>query len=239
MKLSKIDFYYYGIDCDYNSYYNCEQNGCNEEGICRCSTVYNETITDIKLSSVVKKIYDNIYDNSSETKRDNTLNQVLYGIGKDVNYYIVDRIVRNYKLWLETNYDINITRGYYGEEIGSICLKENIANKIEEEIYNTLAIGTLKDTIEHLLYMEYGSILPELNDCDYELATVDKKDIIFSSISHHNLVKKKDLEFYSDVNYNSIRGIVMKIGDKYRLIDGYHRTHITTENVKVLIAKKC
>ncbi len=93
--------------------------------------------------------------------------------------------------------------------------------------------------IEYLLKLEYGKILPEIADSSYESIVIDKDDVIFGVEKHLKKVMKKDLDFYSDKNYNSIRGIVKKSGDKWQVIDGYHRIFSTKfPRVKVLVAKK-
>jgi hypothetical protein len=89
------------------------------------------------------------------------------------------------------------------------------------------------------LKVEYGKILPEITDSNYESITIDKDDIIFGTEKHLDKVMKKDLDFYSDKNYNGIRGIVKKSGDKWGVIDGYHRIFSTKfPRVKVLVATK-
>jgi hypothetical protein len=239
MNLIDLDFNYNGVECDYNYHYDCESNGCDEEGICRCGTIHDEYVTNVNLGKIVNIIYNQIFDNSNATKRDNTINQILYGIGKEINIYTIDRILRKYKIWQPDLYDIEVEGGYYGQEIGSIRLVSNIATKIMDDINEALSIDTLKGRIEFLLYLEYGNILPELVNCEYELLSVNKSDIIFGSLSHHKKVKVKDLNFYEDVNYNGIRGIILEKDNKYRLIDGYHRIHITKgHKVNVLVAKK-
>ena len=84
--------------------------------------------------------------------------------------------------------------------------------------------------------LEYGKILPELKGLSYKIAEVERDSIIFGSDAHYKNVLNEDLEHYSDKNYSSIRGIVISKGDKYRLIDGYHRCS-KSENrlIKVLM----
>ena len=167
------------------------------------------------------------------------INEVLYGIGKDIDIYTIDRILRSYKIWENENWNIEIEGGYYGQETGDVTIKEAIADKIEAELWLVFALPTLKEKIEYLLKVEYGKVLPELSNCNYESIVIDKEDVIFGVEKHLNKVMKKDLDFYSDKNYSGIRGIVVKSGDKWRIVDGYHRIFTTKfPRLKVLAATK-
>ena len=238
MNLKDIDLQWY-IDYDSDTYYNCDDNGCDY--ICRCGQIENVVFNSVNVSDIVNTIYNHIYVDSTSLVdiRDQRIEQVLSGLTKDVKLYAIDRILRKYKIWDQDNFDVDICGGYYGEEMNSISLSTYVANKIEGEIYTALNLGGLKETVEYLLMMEYGMILPELEYCDYEFDTIKRSDIIFGNIQHLKKVKEKALDFYDDNKYDGIRSIVIEKDDKFRLIDGYHRTYSTEKDlVKVLIAKK-
>jgi hypothetical protein len=237
--LKDITFQYNGIYVDYNYIYDCENYGCDEEGICRCGSIENEHVESVDVSLIVKKIYDDFFEQGKAANRNNTINEVLYGIGKDIDIYTIDRILRSYKIWESENWNIEVEGGYYGQEVNDVTIKESIADKIEEELLIVFSLPSLKEKIEYLLKVEYGKILPEITDSTYEYIVIDKDEIIFGVEKHLNKVMKKDLDFYSDKNYNGIRGIVVKSGDKWRVIDGYHRIFSTKwPKVKVLVATK-
>jgi hypothetical protein len=240
MNLDKIDLHYRCVDIDYHTEYDCENNSCNDEGICRCGSIYDAVVTDVNISQMVNLIYDELFDSSTILgKREDKLNQLLYGIGEDINRYTIDRILRKYKVWDPNYYEIEVCGGYYGQEIDGVFIIKNISDKIEEELEIAFSIDDLAGRVEYLLGLEYGSLLPDLEHCQYEIIEIDKTEINFGSISHHSKVKKKDLEFYSDKNYKGIRGLVKFVDGKYRLIDGYHRVHTTAgHKVKVLKAFK-
>ena len=237
--LKDITFQYNGVYIDYSYSYNCESYGCDEEGICRCGSIHNESVESVDVSLIVKKIYDDYFEQGKAAARNNVINEVLYGIGKDIDIYTIDRIIRSYKIWESENWDIEIEAGYYGQETGDVTIKESIADKIEEELLTVFSLPTLKEKIEYLLKVEYGKVLPELSNCTYESIVIDKDEVIFGVEKHLNKVMKKDLDFYADRNYSGIRGIVVKSGDKWRIVDGYHRIFTTKwPRLKVLAASK-
>jgi hypothetical protein len=236
--LKDITFQYNGVYVEYNYNNDCENYGCDEEGICRCGTIYDEHVESVDVSLLVKKIYDDFFEQGKAADRNNAINEILYGIGKDIDIYTIDRILRSYKIWEVENWNIEVEGGYYGQEVGDVTIKESIADKIEEELWIVFSLPTLKEKIEYLLKVEYGKILPEIADSNYESIVIDKDDIIFGVEKHLKKVMKKDLDFYSDKKYNGIRGIVKKSGDKWRVIDGYHRIFSTKfPRVKVLATK--
>jgi hypothetical protein len=237
--LKDIKFQYNGVYVDYSYTYDCENYGCDEEGICRCGSIKNECIESVDVSLIVKSIYDEFFEQGKAANRNNTINEVLYGIGKDIDIYTIDRILRSYKIWENENWDIEVEDGYYGQETGDVKIKESIADKIEEELMTVFSLPSLKEKIEYLLNVEYGKVLTELSNCSYESIVIDKDDVLFGVEKHLNKVMKKDLDFYSDKNYSGIRGIVVKSGDKWRIVDGYHRIFTTKwPKLKVLAATK-
>lgn len=232
------NFYYSGVECDYNSYTDCENHGCDEEGICRCSKIENQCISNVDVSEITKEIYKEYFDNSESTKRNYTINKILFGTDKEIDIYTIDRILRKYKIWDENNWEIDICGSYYGEEIESVIIEESICKKIQNEIAKAFSIDELTKRVEYLLILEYGSILPSLENCSYEIVEVDKKDIVFGNRNHHDKVGKKTLDHYSDKEYKGIRGVVLEKDGVIKLIDGYHRIHSTSgHKVKVIKAK--
>lgn len=231
----------YSVDYIHNTQYYCNESGCDEEGICRCGTIYDETIKSVDVPSVVGSIYSDYFDNSLSTQRDNKINAIINGISQEINTYTIDRIVRHFKVYDPNNWEINIECGYYGQEIGDIILRTDIAKQIEYHLGIAFSIEDLSDRVEYLLGLEYGHLLPELSGKKYQVVEVDKDSLIFGSDGHYQKVKEQKLDHYSDYNYSGVRGIVIekerKVGNQFRLIDGYHRCSATKKDkVKVLKA---
>lgn len=235
MKVVNKNFYYSGVvEIEYDRETSCEENGCDI--ICRCSRIVDSKIESIDINSIIESIYNEYFDKSEQTKRDLKLNSILNGVDKNIDLYTIDRVLRINRIWDKENWEINISNGYYGEEVNSVILCKNVAEKIENQLDEALFIDNLSKRTEYLLNLEYGYILPELIGKNYKLETIKKEDIIFGSDSHYRKIQTEDLEHYSDKNYSNIRGVVSQKDDKYKLIDGYHRC-FSTKKADVLVLK--
>jgi hypothetical protein len=228
----------YHTDYDYNDYIDCSSYGCDEEGICRCGTIENAHVISVNIPSVVVEIHNNYFDNSLATKRNSTINSILGGVSKEIDIYTIDRILRINKAYEPTNWEVQVCGGYYGQEIDDIILEDSVAQKIEEQLDKAFSIIDLSERVEYLLMLEYGKILPELENRQYSIETIERDSIIFGSDEHYRKVNTKSLDHYSDKNYQGIRGVALVKDDRFRLIDGYHRSS-TSENMKIqlLIAR--
>ena len=225
----------YMVSYDYDTIYSCEESGCNEEGICRCGHITNTYLNKVDVSAIVTNIYSEIFDNSISTKRNNVINS-LWGISSEIQKYTIDRILRVNKIWKPEFWNINVSGGYYGQEIDEVILIEDMVLKINSQLEMAFQIDNLSERVEYLLTIENGFILDDIKDKKYHISVIDIDDIIFSNTEHKRKVVIEELEHYSDRNYSGIRGIVKKDGIKLKLIDGYHRLS-KTENklVKVLV----
>ena len=225
----------YMVSYDYDTIYSCEESGCNEEGICRCGHITNTYLNKVDVSAIVTNIYSEIFDNSISTKRNNVINS-LWGISSEIQKYTIDRILRVNKIWKPEFWNINVSGGYYGQEIDEVILIEDMVLKINSQLEMAFQIDNLSERVEYLLTIENGFILDDIKDKKYHISVIDIDDIIFSNTEHKRKVVIEELEHYSDRNYSGIRGIVKKDGIKFKLIDGYHRLS-KTENklVKVLV----
>ena len=223
----------------YDTEYYCDEYGCNEERICRCSVISNAQVTGVRFSDLNKEIFDEYRDNSTITKRNNKLNSLLHNITYNIDWYTVNRILVANKLFLPQSWNINVFNGYYGQEIGEVTIEPELSKKIDTEINKSLEILDLQKRIEYLLTIEYGGVLPELKNCKWEEVEVEVDKIYFGNSRHKDNVLSKELDYYSDSQYKGIRGIVINKFGGYQLIDGYHRCLSTKlSTVKVLRASK-
>jgi len=233
--LSDINFNYSGgVQVNYNNEYDCESSFCDD--ICRCGRIVDEYINSVNIDTISRLVYEKLFNDDTNLDRNNKLNEILYGLGKELDIYTINRVFRVYEIWKGENWDIIISGGYYGEEIESIKLKFDISNEITKKFFEILKLNTLKEKIDHLLILEYGKIHKGSIGFNYESSVIDIDKIEFESKKHYNKVLEKDLTFYNDRNYTGIRGIVKKQGDRYIVIDGYHRLSATKfPKVKVFV----
>lgn len=229
------------VDYDYGVENSCEESGCNDEGICRCGVIVDAKITKVNIELFTDTIYSSYYGDDKASKRDAQINTVLFGTGKELDIYTIDRILRIHKVWESYNWNIEVVGGYYGQEIDGVTLDETVRQKIESCVNTALEISEFDKRIEYLLNLEYGYILPELEGCKYSIVDIPKSEIKIGSDGHSKKVESKNLSHYKD--YNGIKGVVLLSGKKhgkpYRLIDGYHRvTSTNTRNVRVIKAEK-
>jgi len=216
-----VDYKYF-LTINYGTENNCQESGCNEEGICRCTTIINPKVDCVKFSSLVEEIHKEHFSNRKSLQRNNTLNSVLYGSSEKIDHYLIDRILRINKIFLNSNWTIDVSSGYYGQEIDRVCLEYDLAKKISEEITTGLELFSLKEKIEYLLLLEYGRILENLKNCQWEIRNIPIQQISVPNKTHFNNCQES-YEYYQIRNYNLIRGIVIQEGQMFRLIDGYHR----------------
>lgn len=208
---------------DYSSSNTCDTSGCIEEGICRCTELYDCHVKSVRVDQISNIIYESFFDKSKSSKRNIKINEILFGLSEEVERYTVDRILRINKIWKNECWDVQVLNGYYGQEVDVVIFKTDLAIKIQNQIGLALNILSINKRVEFLLELEYGKILPHLQNLNWKLIRLKKDDIIFPSESHLEKVKYKDLSHYYAPKYNSIRAVVLKDGDKWKLVDGYHR----------------
>ena len=229
----------YVVDYDYDVRYSCRESGCNDEGICRCSEIYNERITNIDLISLTEHFYQNLIDVSSKSgKRNQKLNQIFFN-DKDIDKYFINRILTINKLYNKDIWEIDFGPSYYGDEINDIFMRSQLFDKVIEECEMVIWFDSLSDKVKYILELEYGKVLDSLKNSDFKIDEIFKEEIDFenSNQKHLELINKKDLSYYEDFPY--ICGIVKKVENKYKIIDGHHRlSKNKNEIIKVIITNK-
>lgn len=212
--LHQIDFKYV-VGLDYH------RTSCDGECdyICRCSKIQDSRIESVNVHDVTTHIFENLD----------------YDIKDTLLFYGINRILNSYKIWEAGCWNISVGAGYYGEEIDSVSLDYNTSNKIQESINDFTKLKSTKEKIDFLLELEYGYVLDSIKSCQsYTIQTLNKSDIILGQDSYRKKISKED--FYKDGNYEGIRAVVKNDGDKYRLIDGYHRVLSTdSEEIKAIV----
>lgn len=213
------------IEYNYNREYYCDQTGCDEEGICRCSSIVEIQIKSVDILFLTDLIYSDLlpFDKTSKN-REIKLSELLYG-GETVDKYCIHRILSINKAYETINWELNIIRGYYGEETDGFNMDSYLFKNINSQIEHLYSIDKMSDKIKYVLELEYGYLNDLVQNSNFEIISIYKTDIDFKSLNNNHLfmAKQENLTHYEENYYNLPRGIVKKVNGGYSIIDGYHR----------------
>lgn len=152
------------------------------------------------------------------------------GAISSVRDYCLDRFLR---LNISTkDVEFETISGYYGDE-PTCSLHEDTKNKIISFI-DSLNDETINESnlVEQILTEEYNFILDELKNKKWHYEIINVKDIIPGAGMRHTskdiiekYVEEVKWEYDDDERDFSLRlsCLCQRVGNKYRLIDGYHR----------------
>lgn len=193
----------YGVDYDY------DRSVCTcDNGPCRCTTIINVRINSIDTDSVIACMYRNYTE--QHTSR-------TYS---EFDKYCFDRLCRIYKVYDKCNYDIETGPGYYGEEVYGVLFND------EADIYNhfdnILELSTDVDKIKYCLNLEYLDLL----DCvrmstTASIIEISPKDVYVPQEHYYSKICHTERDLYKETELPV--AVCVQDGNKYRLIDGYHR----------------
>lgn len=205
-----VRYVFSGVEYDYDMDWGCKSQEC--DGVCRCKKIHNARITKVDIGIVASCFMSYITSTKPKPKQPTTF-----------ELYCIERIIRSSKLREDDYWELDIHKGYYGDECDGPFPNQTTITNIRNMF---VAISKLSDVekIKYCLKEEYGHLLPKLQDATKaEIIAVDPKDIEMSNDNYMRKLNKEHVDQYND--YDLPRGIVVAIGGKfkYRLIDGYHR----------------
>lgn len=197
----------YDADIDYDTRYDCDANGCNEDGICRCGVLTGVRVNSISTGSLLDWL-------SSAIPSDAT----------DLDCYILERLIKH---TLRTDmFEVHTCGGYYGEEVDSVKIDtstegyRDFARKLE--VFNRLTTTTQQ--IQMILTLEYGYLLPEISAVEeWDVLDLAIKDVHADKDVLSRTVKEIVWKYVDESPAHGIRGVVVPRDDGYRLVDGFHR----------------
>lgn len=226
--LQNLDFQYV-LDYDsnrevaYDHYERCAND------YCRCSTI-SPSLNNIDHTAILEHICERFNITEEKTK------------------YCIERICSTIT---EEDFNFEVCGGYYGQELESLTIDNtNIINKLEEildikkarknKIDNLNQIAKNKisdDNIRKILVMEYGYLTEELKNSSFTIIEVDTNNIVLPQKEHANNLNQNKIKQYR--NRKGICGIVKKVGNKYKVIDGYHRVtaNMNKPTMKVILSE--
>lgn len=144
--------------------------------------------------------------------------KVIEANSKVLNYCI-DRIVRYNNIHDPKSWKIDFLEYYYGKEVDGVFLKKH--NDIINEIKRLLTLNDAK-RIEYALFKEYGYLLPSIKNARWNVKNIPYSSVVMYNVKH---MKNLDKQLVDEYQKHSLpKCIVVPVnGNKYRLIDGYHR----------------
>ena len=199
---------------------------------CRCSTIEDCEILKVIPLEFAKLIKEHLgIDNDNDSFNDDII-YICKGLTTD-------------------NFIFDVCGGYYGEELDGITLESYVVNKLAnifcikayrreklKKINFNIKNGDhiLDKYVKKILTEEYGYVLDSLKNSNFTIIEVSTNDIVFPQKDYNEFVKNGDLSGYK--NKKDICGLVKKIDNKYRVIDGYHRinANLDKKTIKVILA---
>lgn len=184
--------------------YDYERSACHcDDDYCRCTTIEHAWIDNINVNEVVRKLYD------THSRTDS-----------DIDEYCFDRLCYAFKIYDKDYYEIEKCWGYYGQEIEGVWF-ENERN-IFESYYEMLEKNTSLEKIQYCLKREYGYLIDCVKSAtSATIIEVSPNDICPPQTEYFIKLENKVIEEYK--NRELPIAVCIRDGNKYRLIDGYHR----------------
>jgi len=196
--------YRWCVDADYDTYRDCEANGC--DSICRCST-----ITNVEIESVSDP-YITIKEDSGKNGR--WVNYKPSGI----ELYCIDRIKVYTGVYEKDNWDIDVCSGYYGDELGPGTFNND--DLLENRIKEMIEMDNDLDKVLFVLELEYNFTADTIKDCNTaEVISINKKDVV-TRFNENGFVRKNDTKYPRDID-TKIPICIVREG--LELVDGNNR----------------
>lgn len=213
--MSKTDLSYSGVE------YGYERSGCIcNDWPCRCTTIRNTWIENIDINKVMTELLHNNFIKTNKLT--------------EIDLYCFDRICRVNDIWDKYLYDIEVCPGYYGEEIyGAFFGNEE---KVVSEFDELLKLNSDIDKIKYILELEYGYVIDSIANChNIIMVNCSPKLVVYPQREYYHRLEKEVVESYKD--YNIPCAVCKKSGDKYLIIDGYHRiaANKDKENIEIIV----
>jgi len=181
----------------------------DDDGYCRSGTVSNHRIKSANLEFLSESLL--------KAKRGESKSRTILR-------YCIERVLTAFRIYETDAWDFNVVSGYYGQELGSVLLTRERADKIRQALVELVSKPTDRDRVLFTLECEYGYILESLKSrhmCRIEV--VKLSDIVMPQESYHSKVMRQDLDFCDEERELPI-AVCREAGEKYCVIDGYHRT---------------
>jgi hypothetical protein len=150
------------------------------------------------------------------------LNQIMWAVcnylelNTELDRYCVDRMIRKANLYNKYDWDWEISNDYYGD-----CIEKVVPayNTFYTYINSYMKYESEEDKILCLLSLEYDYILDKIRNKKWSIIDINLDDIIIPNKEHMSSIES---ESWYEENELPIC-VCIKKGNKFELIDGYHR----------------
>jgi hypothetical protein len=211
--------------------------------------ITNIKVTQVDIPGIVEHIYERVDPNNN--LKDTFIHQQYNILGHDqklllatqmlITRYCIHRVLTHFKIYQEAAWTYQVGADYYGEEINKVHLKAAIGVKISN-LLEHLRVRNISEKIEVILKMEYGHLIPSVQNKKWLVKQIPKDKLHYSNNEHYteclnDLTKPDNLEYKKSLEeYPYPRAITILSPDgKYKVIDGYHRLVGTPDDTSPLV----
>ena len=184
--------------------YDYERSACHcDDDYCRCTEIKHAWVDTINIRKVIENLY------RKHCKTDSYIDE-----------YCFDRICYAFKIYDKDYYEVKVGWGYYGQEVEGVYFEDE--EKILNAYHEMLALNTPLEKIQYCLKLEYNYLLDCVESSTYaSIIEASPNDIRLPQTEYFIKLENKVIEDYK--NRELPIAVCIKDGNKYRLIDGYHR----------------
>lgn len=200
-----ISQYSLDIDADYSS---DNMYRCDCDSICRCGKITNARVSPI-FSSLLYNVEVYTLENF---KRARPKKLKL----EQIDLYCIDRLMHLHGCYDESNYEVYVCNGYYGEEIGDVCFHNT--EKLIKDVEKIIKLDAL-EKIKYVLNLEYSVIADIEKVCKFEINTLTTADLIHREERLFRTIKRQDANV--SLHFDADMPIAVFIDGV--LVDGYTR----------------
>lgn len=191
------------VEYEYDTYRACQEGSdCCNNDYCRCGKIINTSVTSVNFNSLLEFL-------SKDYEED------------VITTYCIDRILRVWELYDTSNWEVKVGGGYYGEEVYGVSLNQNVIDSICTSLKEIEPLSDI-DKVKKCLQYEYGYVLPIIETAQTaKICTLKMEEIKLFNDTYSKKISKKSISYYE--LYDLPRAVCIKVGDKYQVVDGYHR----------------
>lgn len=199
--------YWSGVNYDYDK--DC--SGCTDDTYHRHCIIINFHITNVNVPVASKEVWE-------QADPDPILR------------YCIDRIITKSELWDSEKWTTSVSQGYYGQELDGVEFTGT--TEVNREIDRIWDLNSTQK-IQAVLEKEYGYLIDRVKNATCaQIRNVKSSVLNFPNQEYSKKLEIEIVESYANSmkkgQYGLPIGIFYEVGNKYNVIDGYHRLMAAT-----------